>query len=91
MTMENWERRKVLLGALDTAQKARVLRKLESALAAADVHVVLSFEPHTETVHIKFNRYSQKPEIVVNVYMDNAAAMLYDIFKQAGLELVAEA
>lgn len=51
MTMENWERREVLLGALDTAQKARVLRKLESALAAADVDVVLSFEPHTETVN----------------------------------------
>lgn len=77
------------LRALDTAQKTRVLRKLESALAAADVYVVLSFEPHTETVHIK--RYSQKPEIVVNVHMDNAAAMLYDIFKQAGPELVAEA
>lgn len=91
MTMENWERRKALLDALDTAQKTQVLRKLESALAAADVHVVLSFEPHTETVHIKFNRYSQKPEIVVNVHMDNAAAMLYDIFKQAGPELVAEA
>lgn len=91
MTMENWERREVLLGALDTAQKARVLRKLESALAAADVYVVLSFEPHTETVHIKFTRYSQKPEIMVNVHMDNAAAMLYDIFKQAGPELVAEA
>lgn len=79
------------LRALDTEQKARVLGKLESALAAADIHVFLSFEPHTETVHITFNRYSVKPEIVVNVHMDNAAAMLYDIFKQAGPELVAEA
>lgn len=76
------------LRVLDAAQKTQVLRKLESALAAADVYVVLSFDPHTETVHI--NRY-KKPEIVVNAHMDNAAAMLYDIFKQAGLELVAEA
>lgn len=48
------------LRALDTEQKARVLGKLESALAAADVHVFLSYEPHTETVHIKFSRYSPK-------------------------------
>lgn len=40
------------LRALDTEQKARVLGKLESALAAADIHVFLSYEPHTETVHI---------------------------------------
>ncbi|MCH4096361.1 MAG: hypothetical protein LKE88_06920 [Acidaminococcus provencensis] len=79
------------LRAMDAEQKARVLGHLETALAAADVHVFLSYEPHTETVHIKFTRYSPKPEIVVNVHMDNAAAMLYDIFKQAGPELVAEA
>lgn len=78
------------LRALDTEQKARVLGHLETALKAADVHVFLSYEPHTETVHIKFVR-SQKPEIVVNVNMDNPMAMLYDIFKQAGPELVAEA
>lgn len=78
------------LRALDTEQKARVLGHLETALKAADVHVFLSYEPHTETVRIKFVR-SQKPEIVVNVHMDNAAAMLYDIFKQAGPELVADA
>ncbi|MGP2526452.1 hypothetical protein ACTUHY_00525 [Acidaminococcus sp. LBK-2] len=79
------------LRKIDTEQKARVLGHLETALNAADVHVFLSYDPHAETVHIMFNRYSAKPEIVVNVHMDNAAAMLYDIFKQAGPELVAEA
>ena len=94
MTLElNEEQRAELarLRALDAKQKARVLELLENTLSAADVHVFLIYEPHTEAVHITFNRYSAKPEIVVNVHMDNAAAMLYDIFKQAGPELVAEA
>lgn len=94
MTLElNEEQRAELarLRALDAKQKARVLELLENTLSAADVHVFLNYEPHTETVRITFNRYSAKPEIVVNVNMDNAAAMLYDIFKQAGPELVAEA
>lgn len=78
------------LRALDTEQKARVLGKLESALAAADVYVFLSYEPHTETVHIKFVR-SQKPEIVVNVNLDNPMAMMYDIFKVAGRAFIEEA
>lgn len=78
------------LRKIDTEQKARVLGHLETALKAADVHVFLSYDPHAETVHIKFVR-SQKQEMVVNVHMDNAAAMLYDIFKQVGPELVAEA
>ncbi|WP_337384193.1 hypothetical protein [Acidaminococcus timonensis] len=78
------------LRALDTEQKARVLEHLEMALKAADVHVFLSYEPHTETVHIKFVR-SQKPEIVVNVNLDNPMAMMYDIFKVAGRDLLEEA
>ena len=49
----------------------------------------MSYEPHTETVHIKFVR-SQKPEIVVNVNMDNPMAMMYDIFKVAGRAFIEE-
>ena len=78
------------LRALDAEQKARVLWYLEVALAAADVHVFMSYDPHTETVHIKFIR-SQKPEMVVNVNMDNPMAMMYDIFKVAGRAFIEEA
>lgn len=78
------------LRALDTEQKGRVLGRLEAALAAADVHVFLSYDPHTETVHIKFIR-SQKPEMVVNVNMDNPMAMMFDIFKVAGRDFIEEA
>ena len=78
------------LRALDTEQKARVLGHLETTLAAADVHVFLSYDPHTETVHIKFIR-SQKPEMVVNVNMDNPMAMMFDIFKVAGRDFIEEA
>lgn len=33
----------------------------------------------------------RQENLVVNVAMDNAAAMMFDIFKQAGKELVEEA
>lgn len=78
------------LRALDAEQKARVLWYLEVTLAAADVHVFMSYDPHTETVHIKFVR-SQKPEMVVNVNLDNPMAMLVDIFKVAGRVFIEEA
>lgn len=78
------------LRALDTEQKARALGHLETALKAADVHVFLSYDPHAETVHIKFIR-SQKPEMVVNVHMDNPMAMMFDIFKVAGRAFIEEA
>jgi hypothetical protein len=84
------DKKLALLRALDTEQKARVLGKLESALAAADVHVFLSYDPHAERVHIKFIR-SEKPEMVVNVHMDNPMAMMYDIFKVAGRAFIEEA
>lgn len=78
------------LRALDAEQKARVLGHLECALAAADVHVFLTFNPHTETVRIRFIR-SQKPDMLVNVNMDNPMAMMYDIFKVAGRAFIEEA
>lgn len=78
------------LRRIDTEQKARCLGHLETALKAADVHVFLSYDPHAETVHIKFVR-SQKPEMVVNVNLDNPMAMMYDIFKQAGRAFIEEA
>lgn len=78
------------LRALDAEQKARVLGHLECALAAADVHVFLTFNPHSETVRIRFIR-SQKPDMLVNVNLDNPMAMLVDIFKSAGRDLLEEA
>ena len=60
------------------------------ALNAADGHVSLEYDEQREVVLIDF-LVSKKPRIVVNVNLDNPMAMLYDIFKQAGPELVAEA
>lgn len=93
MTLElNEEQRAEIarLRALDAKQKAHVLELLENTLSAADVHVFLSYDPHAERVHIKFIR-SQKPEMVVNVNLDNPMAMMYDIFKQAGRAFIEEA
>ena len=89
MKMDN-DKELALLRALDTEQKARVLGHLECALATADVHVFLTFNPHTETVRIRFIQ-SQKPEMVVNVKLDNPMAMMYDIFKVAGRSFIEEA
>ena len=89
MKMDN-DKELARLRALDTEQKARVLGHLETALKAANVHVFLSYDPHVENVHIKFVR-SQKPEMVVNVNLDNPMAMMYDIFKVAGRSFIEEA
>lgn len=89
MKMDN-DKELARLRKIDTEQKARVLGHLETALKAANVHVFLSYDPHAETVHIKFVR-SQKPEMVVNVNMDNPMAMMYDIFKVAGRAFIEEA
>ena len=78
------------LREIDTKQKKHVLDLLKRALNAADVHVSLEYDEQREVVLIDF-LVSQKPRIVVNVNLDNPMAMMYDIFKQAGLELVAEA
>lgn len=78
------------LREIDTKQKRQVLDLLTMALNAADGHVSLEYDEQHEVVLIDF-LVSQKPRIVVNVNLDNPMAMMYDIFKQAGLELVAEA
>lgn len=78
------------LREIDTKQKRQVLDLLTMALNAADGHVSLEYDEQREVVLIDF-LVSRKPRIVVNVNLDNPMAMMYDIFKQAGPELVAEA
>jgi len=93
MTLElNEEQRAELarLRALDAKQKARVLELLENTLSAADVHVFLTLDDSKETVTISYLE-SCKPNKVVNISMDNPMAMLVDIFKSAGRDLLEEA
>lgn len=88
MTLElNEEQR---LRALDAKQKARVLELLENTLSAADVHVFLTLDDSKETVTISYLE-SCKPNKVVNISLDNPMAMLVDIFKSAGRDLLEEA
>lgn len=93
MTLEfNEEQRAELarLRALDAKQKARVLELLENTLSAADVHVFLTLDDSQETVTISYLE-SCKPNKVVNISLDNPMAMLVDIFKSAGRDLLGEA
>lgn len=93
MTLEfNEEQRAELarLRALDAKQKARVLELLENTLSAADVHVFLTLDDSKETVTINYLE-SCKPNKVVNISLDNPMAMLVDIFKSAGRDLLEEA
>lgn len=71
-------------------QKQEALKHLEMALAVAGVYVSLEYELDCECVFIRYLR-SERPVGRVNVHLDSTAAMLYDVFKQAGPELVAEA
>ncbi len=92
MTLElNEEQRAEIarLRALDAKQKARVLELLENTLSAADVHVFLTLDDNQDTVTI--NLESCKPNKVIRVGMDNPMAMLVDIFKSAGRDLLEEA
>ena len=93
MTLEfNEEQRAELarLRTLDAKQKARVLELLENTLSAADVHVFLTLDDSQETVTISYLE-SCKPNKVVNISLDNPMAMLVDIFKSAGRDLLEEA
>ncbi|WP_281739218.1 hypothetical protein [Acidaminococcus fermentans] len=75
---------------MEQQAKGEALMHLMKALAAAGVHVQMDFDPIREKVVIRYLQ-SERPIHVVNVAMDNAAAMMFDIFKQAGKELVEEA
>ena len=75
---------------VDAEKKKEALKHLERALAAAGVYVRLEYEVGCEYVFIRYLR-SERPVGRVNVNMDNAAAMLYDIFKQAGRAFIEEA
>lgn len=79
-----------LITVRDAKKKKEALKHLERALAAAGVYVRLEYELSCECVFIRYLR-SERPVGRVNVHLDSTAAMLYDIFKQAGPELVAEA
>ena len=66
---------------LDFQRKLRTLKAFEDALRMADRHFYLRLV-NNETVEVidltsGSNRY-------VNIACDNAAAMMYDIFRQAG-------
>lgn len=63
---------------------------LENTLSAADVHVFLTLDDSKETVTISYLE-SCKPNKVVNINLDNPMAMLVDIFKSAGRDLLEEA
>ncbi len=78
------------LREIDAKQKKQVLDLLTRALNAADVHVSLEYDEQREVVLIDF-LVSKKPRIVVNVNLDNPMAMMYDIFKVAGRDLLEEA
>lgn len=85
--IEAWHRHQDLL---ERRAKGEALKHLMRALSAAGVHVQMDFDPDREKVIIRYLQ-SGKQDRVVNVHLDSTAAMLYDIFKQAGPELVAEA
>ncbi len=78
------------LREIDTKQKKQVLDLLTRALNAAAVHVILEYDEQREVVLIDF-WVSKKPRIVVNVNLDNPMAMMVDIFKSAGRDLLEEA
>lgn len=74
------EERLKRLKAIDTAQKQQVLICLQQALWVSRVYARLRYEPDKELVRITW--HSDRSETVVNVGLDNGAAMLYDIFRQ---------
>lgn len=74
----------------DVKDKMRVLELMEYTLSAAGVYTSLRLDNNGDLVTIKFLA-SDKQDKVVNVRMDNPMAMLVDIFKQAGSDLLAEA
>lgn len=74
----------------DAERKQKALKHLERALAAAGVYVSLKYRMGDEYVLIQYLR-SERPVRRVNVHMDSTAAMLYDIFKQAGRSFIEEA
>ena len=65
----------------DFQQKLRTLRAFEEALREADKHFYLRLM-NDETVEIIDLLSGSKRH--VNIACDNAAAMMYDIFRQAG-------
>lgn len=69
--------------------KGHVLGLLEATLAAAGVKCFPQLDTRTETVHITFLR-GGRPEKVINVAGDSCMAMLVDIFREAGKDLIEE-
>lgn len=66
---------------LDFQRKLRTLRAFEDALRMADRHFYLRLV-NNETVEVIDLESGSKR--YVNIACDNAAAMMYDIFRQAG-------
>ena len=92
MTLEDIARQTEMerLRVLDTRQKKHVLELLEKTLSAAGVHVLLAFDEARQLVIINYLA-SAKPKKVVNVNLDNPMAMVYDIFRVVGRDLLEEA
>ena len=66
---------------LDFQRKLRTLKAFEDALRMADRHFYLRLV-NSETVEVIDLTSGSKR--YVNIACDNAAAMMYDIFRQAG-------
>lgn len=79
-----------LMQAQDIHRKKMALVHLTKALQIAGVSVSMNLDTKRELVILQFLS-SKKPNKAVNIALDNAMAMLYDIFKQAGHDFLEEA
>ena len=79
-----------LMRAQDIHRKKMALVHLTKALQIAGVSVSMNLDTKRELVILQFLS-SKKPNKAVNIALDNAMAMLYDIFIQAGHDFLEEA
>lgn len=70
-------------------KRALVLYSLKATLQAAGLTVDFKVTPDGHLVEVHFMGHV-KPK-VVNIALDNDVAMLVDIFKQAGADMIARA
>ena len=71
----------------EAGRKRFVLKSLMETLYRAGVRVDLKLDPDKELVYVFFEGH--ETPVVVNIAMDNCVAMLVDIFKQAGGQMIA--
>lgn len=71
----------------EAGRKRFVLKSLMETLYRAGVRADLKLDPDKELVYVFFEGH--ETPVVVNIAMDNCVAMLVDIFKQAGGQMIA--